>query len=88
MRSHSGPMVRIIMAGLLGRSLICRGIIVAKSLQLRKVNRESEALVVTAMGLAAAIPAETKFGLRASSFHFTSIISDGISSIVLLRFNP
>ncbi|MFH0730075.1 MAG: hypothetical protein V2B19_27495 [Pseudomonadota bacterium] len=40
---HAGPMVRAIMAGLLGLSLICWGIIVTKTLQLRRVNRESEA---------------------------------------------
>ena len=40
---HAGPMVRAIMAGLLGLSLICWSIIVTKTLQLRRVNRESEA---------------------------------------------
>lgn len=40
---HAGPMVRAIMVGLVGLSLICWGIIVAKTLQLRQVNRESEA---------------------------------------------
>lgn len=40
---HAGPMVRAIMAVLLGMSLICWAIIVAKFLELRNVNRESEA---------------------------------------------
>ncbi len=39
---HAGPVVQAIMAGLLGLSLICWGIIVAKGLYLRQVNRESE----------------------------------------------
>lgn len=40
---HAGPVVQAIMAGLLSLSLVCWGIIVAKTFQFRKVNRESEA---------------------------------------------
>ena len=40
---HAGPMVRSIMMVLLGMSLFCWAIIVAKFLELRNVNRESEA---------------------------------------------
>lgn len=42
---HAGPMVRSIMAVLLCMSLFCWAVIVAKFLELRNVNRESEAFM-------------------------------------------
>lgn len=42
---HAGPMVRAIMAGLLGLSVVCWGIIVAKAILIRRANQESLAFI-------------------------------------------
>lgn len=45
MMLHAGPMVKAIMVGLLGLSVLCWGIIVAKVLLIHLANRESETFI-------------------------------------------
>ena len=78
MMLHAGPVVQAIMAGLLLLSLICWGIIVAKTLRLRKVNRESEAFADLFMRRASLGPLEKECE-RLREGHLAHIFRTGMA---------
>lgn len=81
---HAGPVVQVIMAGLLCLSLICWGIVVAKSLKLRKVFKESEIFSELFVN-ASSLEAMEKESKRFTESHLAHVFRVGRAEMIRVK---